>query len=103
MTEADNEAIAEFPELSTLTAYLSQIENGKGDIGLSMKFIIDNRKDILKGSAFKTINEESVKHMNEVIKIYEEEYERRFKSVLTKRLVFHQYVNNLELPSNVNR
>ena len=98
LTEADNEAIAEFPELSTLTAYLSQIENGKGDIGLSMKFIIDNRKDILKGSAFKTINEESVKHMNEVIKIYEEEYERRFKSVLTKKVSISSICEQLGTP-----
>ncbi|QHS76169.1 Ase1p [Saccharomyces paradoxus] len=98
LTEADSEAISAFPELDILTTYLSQIENSRDDIGLSMKFITDNRKDILKGSAFKTINKESVKHMDEVIKIYEEEYERRFKSILTKKDSILSICEQLETP-----
>ncbi|EJS41761.1 ase1p [Saccharomyces arboricola H-6] len=98
LTELDTDAITAFPELDILTTYLAQVENTKDDIGLSMKFIRDNKKDILRGSAFKIINQESVMHMDEVIKIYEREYENRFKSILMKKATILSISEQLEIP-----
>ncbi|CAI4051383.1 hypothetical protein SKDZ_15G2080 [Saccharomyces kudriavzevii ZP591] len=98
LTEGDSKTITAFPELAILTTYLVQIGNTKDNINLSMKFIKDNRDDILKGSAFKTINEDSVIHMNEIIKIYKDEYERRLESILIKKNTIFSISEELEIP-----
>ncbi|CAI4064663.1 hypothetical protein SUVZ_08G0990 [Saccharomyces uvarum] len=98
LTRADSEALSAFPELDILTTYMTQIESTKDDVSSSMKFIRDNKKDILKGSAFKIVDQESVKHMNEIITVYEEEYKRRFKSILKKKDIILSISEQIEMP-----